>query len=168
MWCVAELDEEYIRRMEDVLALYEKPLKEEDPVVCIDEKPVVLHQDTRAPSSARPGRLARRDYEYSDCYEIVYSRVELSSLSCGTLWLFRALSSTHFQADDFAESELLTWLRNPGAHSTALHKFSHWHKTLGSPLAKLAEFVFCRCSSALRHRLQDIGSLERGSGRRGL
>jgi hypothetical protein len=67
MWCVAELDEEYIRRMEDVLALYEKPLSEEEPVVCIDEKPVVLHQDTRAPLPARPGQLARRDYEYKRC-----------------------------------------------------------------------------------------------------
>ena len=67
MWCVAELDEEYIRRMEDVLKLYEKPLSEEDPVVCIDEKPVVLHQDTRVPSPARPGKLARRDYEYKRC-----------------------------------------------------------------------------------------------------
>jgi len=64
MWCVAELDEEYIRRMEDVLKLYEKPLSAEEPVVCIDEKPVVLHQDIRAPLAARPGRLARRDYEY--------------------------------------------------------------------------------------------------------
>jgi hypothetical protein len=26
MWCVAELDEQYIARMEDVLAVYEKPL----------------------------------------------------------------------------------------------------------------------------------------------
>jgi hypothetical protein len=43
MWCVAELDEEYIARMEDVLALYEKPLSEADPVVCVDEKPVLLH-----------------------------------------------------------------------------------------------------------------------------
>ena len=67
MWCVAELDEEYIRRMEDVLKLYEKPLSEEEPVVCIDEKPVVLHQDIRAPLAARPGRLARRDYEYKRC-----------------------------------------------------------------------------------------------------
>ena len=25
MWCVAELDEEYIARMEEVLAVYEKP-----------------------------------------------------------------------------------------------------------------------------------------------
>ena len=67
MWCVATLDEDYIRRMEDVLALYEKPLSEEEPVVCIDEKPVVLHRDLRAPSPARPGQLARRDYEYKRC-----------------------------------------------------------------------------------------------------
>ncbi|MGH3849858.1 MAG: IS630 family transposase, partial [Pseudonocardiaceae bacterium] len=64
---MAELDEEYIRRMEDVLALYEKPLSEGEPVVCIDEKPVVLHRDTRAPLAARPGQAARRDYEYQRC-----------------------------------------------------------------------------------------------------
>jgi transposase len=67
MWCVAELDEEYIRRMEDVLALYEKPLSEEAPVVCIDEKPVVLHRDIRAPKPPGPGHVARRDYEYKRC-----------------------------------------------------------------------------------------------------
>ena len=38
MWRLAELDEKYVRRMEDVLTLYEKPLSEEEPVVCIDEK----------------------------------------------------------------------------------------------------------------------------------
>ena len=38
---MAELDEEYIARMEEVLGLYEKPLCERAPVVCIDEKPVV-------------------------------------------------------------------------------------------------------------------------------
>jgi len=46
-WCVAELDEEYIRRMEAVLALYEKPLSEKEPAVCLDEKPVMLHADVR-------------------------------------------------------------------------------------------------------------------------
>ena len=40
---MAELDQEYLGRMEDVLALYEKPLSETEPVLCIDEKPVVLH-----------------------------------------------------------------------------------------------------------------------------
>jgi hypothetical protein len=64
MWCVAELDEEYIRRMEEILAVYEKPLSEQEPVVCIDEKPVVLHADLRPPRPLRPGRELRRDSEY--------------------------------------------------------------------------------------------------------
>ena len=67
MWCVAELDEEYIRRMEDILAVYEKPLSEREPVVCVDEKPVVLHQEVRPPQAMRPGRVARRDGEYKRC-----------------------------------------------------------------------------------------------------
>jgi transposase len=67
MWCVAELDEEYIRRMEDILAVYEKPLNEREPVVCVDEKPVMLHQEIRPPQAMRPGQVARRDGEYRRC-----------------------------------------------------------------------------------------------------
>jgi hypothetical protein len=67
MWCVAELDEPYIARMEDVLAVYEKPLSAREPVVCIDEKPVVLHQEVRPPVAMQPGRVARRDSEYRRC-----------------------------------------------------------------------------------------------------
>jgi hypothetical protein len=47
-----------------VLAWYEKPLSEEEPVVCIDEKPVVLHTDLRRPRPMYPGRTLRRDSEY--------------------------------------------------------------------------------------------------------
>jgi transposase len=64
MWCVAELDEEYIGRMEDILAVYEKPLSQWEPVVCVDEKPVMLHHEVRPPLAMRPGRIARRDGEY--------------------------------------------------------------------------------------------------------
>jgi transposase len=67
MWCVAELDEQYIARMEDVLAVYEKPLSTREPVVCIDEKPVVLHQEIRPPVAMQPGRVARQDCEYRRC-----------------------------------------------------------------------------------------------------
>ena len=67
MWCMAELDEEYIRRMEDILAVYEKPLSEREPVVFVDEKPVVLHQEVRPPQGMRPGHAARRDGEYQRC-----------------------------------------------------------------------------------------------------
>ena len=64
MWCVAELDEEYITKMEDVLKAYEKPYNPKEPVVCLDEKPVTLHADVRSPQPAKPGREARRDNEY--------------------------------------------------------------------------------------------------------
>ena len=64
MWCIAELNEEYIARMEDVLVIYENPLSDKAPVVCVDEKPVVLHADVRPPLPMRPGRLLRPDCEY--------------------------------------------------------------------------------------------------------
>lgn len=67
MWCVAELDDEYIDKMEDVLATYEKPFDATQPVVCVDEKPITLHADIRPASAAEPGREARRDSEYERC-----------------------------------------------------------------------------------------------------
>jgi DDE superfamily endonuclease len=67
MWCVAELNEEYVAKMEDVLETYEKPCNPEEPVVCLDEKPVTLHADIRPASPAAPGREARRDNEYERC-----------------------------------------------------------------------------------------------------
>ena len=67
MWCVAELDENYIARMEDVLALYEKPYRSAEPVLCLDEKPVSLRADVRPARPARPGHLAKRDNEYKRC-----------------------------------------------------------------------------------------------------
>ncbi len=36
-------------------------------MVCVDEKPVVLHQEIRPPQATRPGRVARRDGEYQRC-----------------------------------------------------------------------------------------------------
>jgi len=64
MWCVAELNDEYIAKMEDVLATYERAYDPAEPVVCLDEKPVVLHADVRPASPTLPGREARRDSEY--------------------------------------------------------------------------------------------------------
>jgi transposase len=67
MWCVAHLDADYLRKMEDVLAVYEKPYQVAEPVVCLDEKPVSLHADLRLSLPARPGHVAKRDNEYKRC-----------------------------------------------------------------------------------------------------
>jgi transposase len=67
MWCVPELDQEYVERMEDVLGVYEKPLSAEEPVICVDEKSVSLHKEVREPVGMQPGQEARRDSEYKRC-----------------------------------------------------------------------------------------------------
>jgi hypothetical protein len=64
MWCVPEITAEFIDRMEDLLRLFAKPENRLEPVVCLDERPVQLLDSERAGSGARPGKLARRDYEY--------------------------------------------------------------------------------------------------------
>ncbi|MFN7542565.1 MAG: IS630 family transposase [Acidobacteriota bacterium] len=67
MWCVPELNDDYIACMEDTLQTYERPYDAAQPVVCLDEKPVTLHADVRPPSPAQPGREARTDSEYARC-----------------------------------------------------------------------------------------------------
>lgn len=65
MWCIGEINEEYIKRMEDVLDVYERPYDPQRPVVCIDEKPVALISDTRERIVAKkPGEILKKDYEY--------------------------------------------------------------------------------------------------------
>ena len=67
MWCVPELNEEYVCKLEDVLELYERPYNPAEPVVCVDEKPVLLHKDVRPAKPAAPGLVAKRDCEYQRC-----------------------------------------------------------------------------------------------------
>jgi len=64
MWVVPEINGEFIERMEDVLRVYARPYDPEQPVVCLDERPVVLRDSARPDSPMRPGRPGRSDYEY--------------------------------------------------------------------------------------------------------
>jgi hypothetical protein len=50
--------------MEDVLRLYAKDEDSEEPVLCLDERPVQLHDSARPRIPMRPGADARSDYEY--------------------------------------------------------------------------------------------------------
>jgi len=67
MWCIGEITPEYRERMEDVLEIYERPYRQNEPVVCLDEKPVQLLDEKREPRPMRPGKVARRDGEYVRC-----------------------------------------------------------------------------------------------------
>lgn len=64
MWCIGTLTEEYRNRMYDLLALYAKPLRCEEPVICIDEKSLQLISHSRTPLPVKPHTAAKQDYEY--------------------------------------------------------------------------------------------------------
>ena len=64
MWCIPNVNSEYVARMEDVLDLYAEDPTPNEPVVCFDESPVQLIDEARVPIPASSGRPARIDYEY--------------------------------------------------------------------------------------------------------
>ena len=64
MWCIPQVDANYVARMEDVLDLYAETPDARRPVVCFDESPVQLVGEVRQPIPAKPGQLERYDCEY--------------------------------------------------------------------------------------------------------
>lgn len=64
MWCIPQVDGNYVARMEDVLDLYAETPDPGHPVVCFDESPTQLIGEVRQPIPAAPGQLERFDCEY--------------------------------------------------------------------------------------------------------
>jgi transposase len=64
MWCIPQVDAEYVARMEDVLDLYAEAPDPKRPVVCFDESPTQLIGEVRQPIPAEPGQIERYDCEY--------------------------------------------------------------------------------------------------------
>lgn len=50
--------------MEDILELYAERYDDRHPVVCFDERPYQMVEETRIPLPAKPGRPERYDFEY--------------------------------------------------------------------------------------------------------
>ena len=58
---------DFVAQMELVLDVYKRPYDPQRPVVCMDESPRQLIAETTVPIPARPGSVARHDYEYERC-----------------------------------------------------------------------------------------------------
>src|SRR6202162_4648634 len=64
MWCIPQVNGEYVARMEDVLDLYAEAPDPKRPVVCFDESPTQLIGEVRQPIPAEPGQIERYNCEY--------------------------------------------------------------------------------------------------------
>lgn len=63
-WCSGRITGEYLAKMEDVLALYDLPLDEKRPVICLDELPFQMLGEKVAPIEMQSGAVKKFDYEY--------------------------------------------------------------------------------------------------------
>jgi DDE superfamily endonuclease len=63
-WCIAKVDSAFLAKMEDVLDVYAQPYNADYPVVCFDERPCFLIEDTIAPLPTQEGKIAKEHYSY--------------------------------------------------------------------------------------------------------
>jgi len=79
-WCIPkENDAHFVAHMEDILGIYQRPYNPKIPVLCMDEKPVQLLDETIERVNAKPmrtdpdtglvkpGELEKIDYQYERC-----------------------------------------------------------------------------------------------------
>lgn len=98
MWCIPELNDEFIERMEDVLDIYELPVDEKVPVICVDEKPVQLLEDKRDVIDMKEGSPRKIDYEYKRNGSVnVFMSIEPKN------GIFHAKVTDNRKGDEFAK-----------------------------------------------------------------
>jgi len=64
MWCIQKMDSEFLERMYAILDLYNEHYDPRRPVICVDEKPKQLLEDSRKPIPMKPRSPEKYDYEY--------------------------------------------------------------------------------------------------------
>ncbi|MDZ7867945.1 MAG: IS630 family transposase [Rheinheimera sp.] len=64
MWCIGTIDADYIAQMEHVLDIYAEEADEDYPVVNFDEAMKQLVSEVTPLKPAKPGHVAKQDYEY--------------------------------------------------------------------------------------------------------
>lgn len=64
MWCIGKITPQYRQRMYALLEIYQLPYKQDEPVVCVDEKSKQLLAAKRPAIDVKPGQSRKEDYEY--------------------------------------------------------------------------------------------------------
>lgn len=149
MWCIAELDEEYIERMEDVLDVYERPYDANRPVICVDEKPVALFSDATARLPPRgPGEVLLKDYEYQRAGSAnVFCAVEpkagvyINKVTACRDGLEFSIFLTELAARYAAAEKIVLVMDNLSTHSTKILK-EHMGEELAQKLSERFEIHY--------------------------
>ena len=63
-WCIPKAGARCVAKMEDVLAVYQRPYNPKQPVICLDEIEKALRSTPRGALALQSGQPRREDYEY--------------------------------------------------------------------------------------------------------
>ena len=63
-WVISNFNAEFLASMEHLLHLYQLPYNPQEPLVCFDERPCVLIEDTLVPLPMKAGKPQRQHYGY--------------------------------------------------------------------------------------------------------
>ena len=96
----------FVAHMENVLDVYKRPYDPDFPVVCMDESPKQLIAETKMAVPAKPGRLARYDYEYEriGVYTIFMANEPLAGRRMVKITERRTISDWAHFAKDIADN----------------------------------------------------------------
>ena len=159
--------------MEDVLDVYEAPYDRRRPVVCMDESPKQLIEETRVPIPMQPGQPTRYDSEYkrngtctvfgfcepkrSGRELVVTERRTMQDFAWGIKWLLDVI---------YPEAELVRMVLDETFEAPEARRLSkrlefHYTPTHGSWL-NMAEIEFSAMhTSCTNRRIPDVATLKR-------
>lgn len=135
--------------METVLELYHQPYDPARPVICLDERPCVLRQETRMPLPMQRGQVARYDHEFakrgSCCLFMVFE--PLGSWRQG--WVYKQRRRWEFAEvvrelveEFYPEAERLRLVcDNLNTHSAAAF-YERYSPEQARDLARRVEFIY--------------------------
>jgi transposase len=150
MWCIPpKQDAAFVCAMENVLAVYKRPIDARFPVVCMDESSVQCIKEVREPLPAKAGCPARYDAEYERngvAHLIQFSapfvgwrRIEVADNHAAKEW---AKGVRKLVEEDFAEAKRITLVMDNLSTHTGASLYKAFEPQVARRLLEKLEFVY--------------------------
>ncbi len=150
MWCIPpKQDAAFVCAMENVLAVYKRPIDSNFPVVCMDESSVQCIKEVREPLPAKAGSPERYDAEYErngvahliqfSAPFIGWRRLEVADNHAAKEW---AKGVRKLVEEDFPEAKRITLVMDNLSTHTGASLYKSFEPQVARRLLEKLEFVY--------------------------
>lgn len=150
MWCIPpKQDAAFVCAMENVLAVYKRPIDANFPVICMDESSVQCIKEVREPLPAKAGSPERYDAEYErngvahliqfSAPFIGWRRIEVTDNHATKEW---AKGVRKLVEEDFPEAKHITLVMDNLSTHTGASLYKSFEPQIARFLLEKLEFVY--------------------------